>query len=1007
MQAISALLPAESRVRHEPTRRGAGAHQATSVRAQLASATTRAVNAASRRLGRGQGTVAGGRAGLRLDPQLLEHLSAGRQVALVTGTNGKTTTTRLLTVALGAGGDEVVSNETGSNMPPGHVAALAGSRAARAVLEVDEIYLPRVLAATAAAAVVLLNLSRDQLDRTNEVRMVAGRWRAALAAAPHTHVVANADDPLVAWGAGAARDVHWVGAGLRWQLDAVGCPACEGRIEFAEGAWSCARVRLRPPRARGDARAPGGRWDRAGVWADGRSQPVRLALPGRFNQANAAIAAVAAEACGVDAGDALRAMEHVEEVAGRFTVRPFGEVRARLMLAKNPAGWDELLDLVAGSDAPLVVSINARMADGADPSWLWDVPFERLAGRTVVATGDRYRDLSVRLHYAGVAHTGEADPVQAVARAADGTGAVGRRHRELHGVPRPPRGARVSGPLRIAVVYPDLLGTYGDGGNGLILARRAEWRGLEVDLLQATSDARSPRPTSTASAAARTARRCGPPARCSTTGRWSARGRRCGGAGRVRRLPGRRSELPRGRRRPPRGRGSARHRDGQGSRARAVGEVVAEPRAAGLPVLTGFENHGGRTTLREGPWRWRGSPRVWATATAAERGRGARAAWSGPTCTGRCWPATRRWPTCCSPGRSETRARPARRRGVRDLRQERLGARAVGDSAGAVGDWFVLVGVWLALAHVVLGGAAVHHHRDSAGVGNFKLAAAISALGKEIVPASDPVPSRALELLNLRSVTWWRTRSPCRPASSRTVPRGAPHSSARNAASKAALDSPKRRGAAMTSSSSRPRWSPRRGRCPAGPARRPSGSRRSARPCTSAWYRYGADRLPVTGGRVVADELSHQRHDLLLGDLRRAGRKSRAGRWHSGRSAQRHRPARAARTPHRAPGRQRSSGTTDRTSPAGRGRWRGRRGPRPPPGPTGSPAVPLRRPAARPQRASRIGIDGHRLVEDRCQLDDEDPGAPADIEQASVTVERNLALQRREQLARNGGRPAR
>ena len=103
-------------------------------------------------------------------------------------------------------------------------------------------------------------------------------------------------------------------------------------------------------------------------------------------------------------------------MAGRFTVRAFGDVRARLMLAKNPAGWDELLDLVAGSDAPLVVSINARIADGADPSWLWDVPFERLAGRPVVATGDRFRDLSVRLHYAGVAHTTEPEPVHAVPR---------------------------------------------------------------------------------------------------------------------------------------------------------------------------------------------------------------------------------------------------------------------------------------------------------------------------------------------------------------------------------------------------------------------------------------------------------------------------------------------------------------------------------------------------------------------------------------------------------------
>ena len=393
------------------------------MRARLASATTRVVNAASRRLGRGQGTVAGGRAGLRLDPKLLEHLSAGRQVALVTGTNGKTTTTRLLTVALAAAGDAVVSNETGSNMPPGHVAALAGSHADHAVLEVDEVYLPRVLTATGAVVVVLLNLSRDQLDRTNEVRMVAGRWRAALAAAPHTHVVANADDPLVVWGAGVARDVHWVGAGLRWQLDAVGCPACEGRIEFGEGGWSCAGCGFaRPePEATLVLSADG---TSSGVWADGRTHPVGLALPGRFNQANALMAAVAAEACGVDAPAALEAMAEVDEVAGRFTVRAFGDVEARLMLAKNPAGWDELLDLVAGSDAPLVVSINARVADGADPSWLWDVPYERLAGRSVVATGDRFRDLSVRLRYAGVAHTTEPDPVQAVTKAADGTHAV-------------------------------------------------------------------------------------------------------------------------------------------------------------------------------------------------------------------------------------------------------------------------------------------------------------------------------------------------------------------------------------------------------------------------------------------------------------------------------------------------------------------------------------------------------------------------------------------------------
>jgi len=111
-------------------------------------------------------------------------------------------------------------------------------------------------------------------------------------------------------------------------------------------------------------------------------------------------------------------MGQIEEVAGRFATRVLGGVPTRLMLAKNPAGWSELLDLVAQDRGPLVVSINARTADGADPSWLWDVPFERLAGRAVVATGDRCADLSVRLLYADVAHLVESDPLSAVRMAA-------------------------------------------------------------------------------------------------------------------------------------------------------------------------------------------------------------------------------------------------------------------------------------------------------------------------------------------------------------------------------------------------------------------------------------------------------------------------------------------------------------------------------------------------------------------------------------------------------------
>jgi UDP-N-acetylmuramyl tripeptide synthase len=94
----------------------------------------------------------------------------------------------------------------------------------------------------------------------------------------------------------------------------------------------------------------------------------------------------------------------------------------RLLLAKNPAGWAAVFDLLDEStpaDGPVVLSINARTADGLDTSWLWDVPFERLAGRSVTATGDRRLDLAVRLRYADVPCAVVADPLAAVDRAID------------------------------------------------------------------------------------------------------------------------------------------------------------------------------------------------------------------------------------------------------------------------------------------------------------------------------------------------------------------------------------------------------------------------------------------------------------------------------------------------------------------------------------------------------------------------------------------------------------
>jgi UDP-N-acetylmuramyl tripeptide synthase len=377
--------------------------------------------------------VIGGRAILALDPDALRRLAAGHATCLVSGTNGKTTTTSLLRTALSTLGP-VVTNLLGANLPTGIATALAaGPPGANAALEVDEAWLGRVVDATAPAVVTLLNLSRDQLDRNNEVRTLAGAWRRILAGRPATTVVANADDPLVAWGAGAAAHVRWVAAGQPWTADASGCPACGGRIVFdagshpdhatladaptdagagLDGGWACSSCELRRPAL--DVWTVGD----TVVTRDGLRTPIALALPGRANRANATMAMTAATVLGADPVVVAAAMAGTEEVVGRYRTVSVAGVRARMLLAKNPAGWLEVLDILRPPPVPVVVAINARIADGRDPSWLWDVPFERLAGRLVVATGERGRDLAVRFHYAEVDHRFVADPLDAVTVAA-------------------------------------------------------------------------------------------------------------------------------------------------------------------------------------------------------------------------------------------------------------------------------------------------------------------------------------------------------------------------------------------------------------------------------------------------------------------------------------------------------------------------------------------------------------------------------------------------------------
>lgn len=394
------------------------------LRSRAAISAGRTVAGASKLARIGTGSVIGGRVSLTLDKSLLGRLCRGRSVAIVSGTNGKTTTNRLLATALGTRGP-VVSNALGANMAPGLVAALGRAEpGATAALEVDERWLPTVLEQAGPATVLLLNLSRDQLDRSHEVRKVADRWRAALTDLPTNQVIANADDPLIVWAASAAPRVEWVGTGLVWTLDASGCPQCAGRIRFSgvgePPAWNCLACDFRRPDPswwlEGDVLAHRPDPPSGDIWRT----PLALALPGRANAANAAMVLAAAGAMGADVDAALAAMRRVHSVAGRYRTTAIAGHEVRMFLAKNPAGWQEAIDMLAPAPRPAVAAINARIADGRDPSWLWDVPYERMQGRFVVATGERRHDLAVRLLYAGVDHDVAESLTSAVRRAGEG-----------------------------------------------------------------------------------------------------------------------------------------------------------------------------------------------------------------------------------------------------------------------------------------------------------------------------------------------------------------------------------------------------------------------------------------------------------------------------------------------------------------------------------------------------------------------------------------------------------
>ena len=361
----------------------------------------RALGALSRALGKGNGVMVAGRLILKFAPNAVEKLSANKRVVLISGTNGKSTTAKLIAEALRTK-YSVAHNHTGANLFAGVAAALGADPDAEvAVLEVDELVLPWAIEKTKPELIVLLNLGRDQLDRLSEVRMVSNKWRTALAGQT---VLASTDDPFVVFAANAANKKIWFSASEKGHIDAATCPECGQLLNWeAGGASFWCECGFKKPDAN---------WTLNGNTLNQHFK-VNSAIPGAAAQQNAARAFIVANEFGVDLERANSAIGSVKAVDGRFANKEIGQTNFRLLLSKNPASWRETLNTSSAGPKDVLLIVNANTQDGKDTSWLWDVDFKPLIGRNVLVTGDRKLDVAARLTVDGVPHKVVANEIEA------------------------------------------------------------------------------------------------------------------------------------------------------------------------------------------------------------------------------------------------------------------------------------------------------------------------------------------------------------------------------------------------------------------------------------------------------------------------------------------------------------------------------------------------------------------------------------------------------------------
>jgi len=396
-----------------------------SARLRIETSVARGVGRLSRVAGRGGGTTLPGKLLWKLHPDALDALAAELQngAALVSATNGKTTTTAMAARILVAR-HRLAWNNSGANLASGVASTLISMpKSDLALLEVDEGALPELMRRLRPRVVSLGNLFRDQLDRYGELEAIAERWRSAVAALdPAATLILNADDPLVAdlgdrrvrvvrFGMDDARQAR---PALQHAADSKYCLRCGAPYAYDAayvghlGAYRCEACGHARPGLDVSARAielngiESSAFDLATPVGTRR---VRLRVPGLYNVYNALAAASLALALDATLDEIAAGLESFVGAFGRFERIETPGHEIVVLLIKNPAGANEAVRTLGEGGVPpvLVLALNDAIADGRDVSWIWDVDFEPLLERAerIVVSGDRAAELALRCVYAG------------------------------------------------------------------------------------------------------------------------------------------------------------------------------------------------------------------------------------------------------------------------------------------------------------------------------------------------------------------------------------------------------------------------------------------------------------------------------------------------------------------------------------------------------------------------------------------------------------------------------